>query len=351
MTKALLIVLCFVLASTGRAQALKQSALEAVVNRYVEKQGFSGNILVTKDHTVLLKNNRGTSDINKGFLLASVTKQFVATLILRQVEQKKLNLDDYLIDLLPRIPEAWKAIQLKNLLNHTSGVPDYFEFADIEVLRKAHPTQAQLLTRIQKERLLFSPGKGYAYSNSGYLILGLILERVTGKNWSRLAKEELWTPLQMNHTGIMKETPVRGTDISYDDPSLLFSVGDVYSNLEDLLIWEIAFFSSDSILQQKTKIEMMTPNAAGYGFGLRINQKFGDTVVWHSGHLNGHTCIMEHWVDSNTNVIILTNLDKFDATKMANELFYTTYFGGVPTFSESGTPLISFDGPAELYQD
>jgi CubicO group peptidase (beta-lactamase class C family) len=305
-------------------------AVERMMDRYAgDVPGAS--LLVLRDGNPLFRRSYGLADLENGtaataatnYRLASITKQFTAASILLLVQDDAIGLDEKIRAQLPALPAATESITIRHLLTHTSGLIDYEDvipdgttgqLRDADVLR--------LLTT--QDRTYFAPGTGYRYSNSGYALLALIVERVSGKSFQAFLHERIFQPLGMQHTLAYVREGVAVADRAYGhseidgrwqrtDQSLTSAVlgdGGIYSSIDDLARWDAALYD-DRLLSDASRRLAFTAHTAtddpdvAYGFGWRIT---GDTL-WHSGESIGFRNVIVRYPMQHLTVILLSNRD------------------------------------------
>jgi CubicO group peptidase (beta-lactamase class C family) len=281
------------------------------------------------------------------FLLASVTKQFTAMAIMLLAEQRKLKFDDTLAKFCPEFPDYAKTITIRELLHHTSGLPDYEQLlvgkVDKNYFRSsksppaAHEfTAAEALHKLSRqEKLRFSPGDKFEYSNSGYVVLGQIIERVTGERFAEFLREAIFDPVGMHDTLVVDERGQKAPrlalgyekrnghwlDVSYTPENHIYGEDDVISTVDDLYKWDQALYTerlvSHSTLEMaftpgrtndgkeiKTDI-LKRPNS--YGFGWFISSLDGDKDVEHSGGWAGYVTDILRVPSRRVTAIVLSN--------------------------------------------
>jgi len=302
-------------------------------------------------------------DARTNFRLASFTKQFTAMAIMLLEHDGKLHHDDKLTTFFPDFPAYGKDITIRNLLNHTSGLPDYEDLMEAE-----EKTSGPLWTperQIQDEEVLqllekaskgfFAPGTSWAYSNSGYVMLGLVVAKVSGKPFGGFLAERIFVPLRMNHTllyvkgknevanrayghtrekksGAFKETDQSATSATQGD-------GGVYSNLEDLSQWDDALRNHTLLSEEEMKPALTEVRLAdgsptrwpevphgdngtpakpvSYGFGWFLDAYQGRQRMWHTGSTMGFGTVIERFVGENLTILILCNRTDLDPAKLA----------------------------------
>jgi CubicO group peptidase (beta-lactamase class C family) len=259
------------------------------------------------------------------FQLGSVGKQFTAALVLLLARDSKLSLDDPIGKHLPfAAPEAWQAITVRNLLNHTSGIHDYTEFLDFA--RGGDPKAEETAKSLTGKPLDFAPGTKWAYSNSNYLLLGVLIEKVSGKFYGDLLTERIFKPLGMttarinsdaalipNRAAGYEPTPDGPRNQSYVPPNVnTYADGSVVMSLRDMVKWDAAL-NTDVPLPKDVRDQMWTPatlkdgKKTEYGCGWMVRAVNGRQVIEHGGAWQGFTANISRYVDDKLTVIVLTN--------------------------------------------
>src|ERR1700704_2097244 len=206
------IVIALILATACLAQDKNSSEsvarMEQIIQANVPKQ-FMGTVLLAQDGKILLDKGYGFANLeweipntpSTKFRLGSVTKQFTAASILLLEERDKLSINDPVKKYLPDAPAAWDKITLFHLLTHTSGIPSFTSFPDYEKLEPFAATAEQLVARFRDKPLDFKPGEKWSYSNSGYVLLGYLIEKVSVSSYEKFVRENIFTPLGMKDSG------------------------------------------------------------------------------------------------------------------------------------------------------
>jgi CubicO group peptidase (beta-lactamase class C family) len=267
------------------------------------------------------------------FQTGSVGKQFTATAVMMLVEDGKIHLDDPISKYLPGTPAAWDRVTVRNLLTHTSGVPDYESdsltkkgaaFID---LRKDY-TEAELLQKFEGLPLDFPPGSKWSYSNSGYVLLGFLIHKVTGQFYGDVLQSRIFVPLAMTSTRIISEADIvpnraggyrlLNGDIKNQEwvsPTLNTTAdGALYTNVLDMAKWDAALYT-EKLLKKGSLDQMWSPvrlsdgRTAPYGFGWDVTEINGHRLIEHGGAWQGFTIQISRYVDDKFTVIVLTNLD------------------------------------------
>ena len=257
----------------------------------------------------------------------SMGKQFTATTVMMLVEQGKLSLDDKIKKYFPDAPATWDSITVRNLLSHTSGIKNYTTKG--MDYRKDY-TEDDLVKMAESAPLDFAPGTDWSYSNTGYVLLGILIHKVSGEFYGDFLQEHIFKPLGMSATRIISESDIipnraAGYDLvkgewknqDWVSPSLNTTAdGSLYFTVLDLAKWDAALYT-EKLLKRADLEQMWTiaklndgkPNKGNYGFGWEINKMNGHTLIEHGGAWQGFTTMICRYVDDKLTVVVLTNLD------------------------------------------
>lgn len=297
------------------------------------------SLLVVHHGKPVVRRSWGLADVEArvaatpqtNYRLASVTKQFTAAAILLLAQDNKLFLSDRASKWLPSLPPSARSITLHQLLTHTSGLIDYEDLMPRGTAAQVH--DAGVLKLIEaKDSLYFAPGTSYRYSNTGYSLLALIVERVSGKSFATFLQERIFSPLGMAHTVAHQDgldvvsnrafgyTNEHGTWTRHDQSTTSAVLGDggIYSSVDDMLEWDAAQYDS-RLLNEEWRRVAFTPHTptdkpdVNYGFGWRIT---GETL-WHSGETAGFRNVIVRYPARRLTVVILTNRDEGDPYETA----------------------------------
>jgi CubicO group peptidase (beta-lactamase class C family) len=309
-----------ILAHTSSAQA-PSDPLQQVVKPYVDAQMFMGNVLVAKNGKVIFSKSYGMADLEWSvpnspttrFNIASMTKQFTAASILLLEDRGKLKTDDLVKKYLPDAPASWDKITIYHLLTHTSGIPD-------DAAKYEPGTPDKLV--FNDKPLDFQPGEKWVYTNLGYIVLGYLLERITGQTYEDFVQENVFKPLGMNDSGMFSfvtviprrasgywpgSNGIENADRSFDT-RVGFSSGSLYSSTEDLLRWEEGLFGG-RVLSPASLRKMTTPFKSDYSCGLHVNRVNGLLMIEHDGNNIGFNSDMAYYPEDRIAVIVLANLN------------------------------------------
>jgi CubicO group peptidase (beta-lactamase class C family) len=265
------------------------------------------------------------------FRLGSITKQFTATLVLQLVEKGQLDLNAPVANYLPDYPKPnGDRITIHQLLNHTSGIPGYTELPEFGRTPRHPQKPVEFMKMFSGLQLLFEPGTKFSYSNSGFFLLGVILEKVTGKPYEQLLRERIFEPLGMNQSGYDSTSPIlekraAGYDASLDgysntgylDMGEPYAAGSLYSSVDDLLRWDQALYGE--VLSAASKEKMFTPGLGNYGYAFVIH-KGAVTTVEHGGGINGFNTQITRDIEPRRLYVLLNNTGGAPLVEMVNGL-------------------------------
>lgn len=330
----------------------KAKQIDGLMRRYVDNGQFNGTVLVTDNGKLVFKKGYGLANMewnipnepDHKFRLASLTKQFTAMLIMQLVEQGKLRLDGKITDYLADYPKAaGDKITLHHLLTHTSGIPNYSDLPDYRTFERNRYKPADFIKKFSDLPLKFEPGSAFAYSNSGYVLLGAIIEKVTGKPYEKVLQENIFTPLQMHNTGYdvsYKVLPKRASgyqrwnlvyeNASYIDMSIPYAAGALYSTVEDLALWDQALYT-DKLLSASSKAILFTPYKNGYAYGwgvgkMQVGQlKDSMEVMQHQGAINGFNTSLIRIPKNKQLVVLLDNTGGANLGAIQNNIIKILY--------------------------
>ncbi|MFL5600567.1 MAG: serine hydrolase domain-containing protein [Gemmatimonadaceae bacterium] len=344
----LLLLATFASAECAFAQADK---LDAYIEGEMSKQHIPGlSLAVVQDGKVVKSKAYGLANMELNvratpgtvYQIQSITKSFVACGIMLLVEDGKIGLDDKITKYLSELPQAWSDVTVRQMLTHTSGIPSFVQDqgggAAIVAFAQKTDSSEQIIRWAAARPLKFAPGEGRKYSSTGYHLLGMIIEKVSGKPWGQFLKDRIFTPLGMTSTRVYSQfdiipnraagynhfgdVPVNGLIFT---PAIMESAaGGLVSTVEDMAKWEIAL-EQGKILKASTLAQMAMPiklkndsivqesDGTRYGLGWDLPTWQGHRVMAHGGdHVTGFTAIFARFIDDKVAVIVLTNLMPFD---------------------------------------
>lgn len=336
---AVLLGWCAFLVSSANAQDIA-AKVDEYMNAAVKINSFSGSILVARNGQPLISKGYGMANIELNvpnspdtvFRLGSITKQFTAMGIMLLAERGKLNVNDLACKYVADCPAAWQAITIKNLLTHTSGIPNYTDFPGFAKTTVSPLTTAEMVALLKDKPLEFTPGEKFVYSNSGFYVLGMIIEKTSGKAYADFLQENIFTPLNMKNTAydvsarIVKNRAAgyarqggEFVNASYMDMTIPYAAGALASTVGDLLLWDQALYD-EKLVSRKTLDEIFTPVKNNYGYGWNIGKQFDRREISHGGGIYGFATEISRFPDDKITVIVLCNVQGAPAGRVANDL-------------------------------
>jgi CubicO group peptidase (beta-lactamase class C family) len=255
------------------------------------------------------------------FRLGSITKQFTAMAILILQAEGLLDVQEPTCPYIPDCPAAWRGITIHHLLTHTSRIPNFTDLPEHRNIKATPSPPDQTIARIQDKPLNFQPGEQWRYSNSGYIVLGYIIEQVSGQSYETFLKEKIFEPLRMANTGYEHTdsnlavgytgfTP-RWAKADIIDMSLPYAAGGLYSTVEDLYLWDQALYTKQLVSQELMDL-MFSPHAEmeskwSYGYGWVLGEMNGRPVVGHDGGIYGFATAIMRYPEDRATIIVLSN--------------------------------------------
>ena len=370
MLHRLALVLLIVLPS--RAADLTEE-VDRIAKHYHEQYQFNGAVLVSKSGEVAFKGAYGMANrewniphtADTRFRLGSITKQFTAALILQLVDEGKVDLQAPLSRYVPEYPaKVADRVTVHHLLTHTSGIQSYTSMEGFFENRSRDPYKpVDFLKVFAEEPLTFEPGAKFLYNNSGYFLLGVIIEKTTGMPYEEVLEERIFGPLGMAHSGYDQAAPliekraegydallVEYRNAPYLDMSIPYAAGSLYSTVEDLYTWDRALAAGKVISNEMSNkmfqpYEKMAeaPDAPSYGYGWTVSEmgKPGAegeklTVAGHGGGINGFNTLIQRIPSDGHLIVILNNSPGANLNEMAEKMWSAVYGEPAGALGKSG---------------
>jgi CubicO group peptidase (beta-lactamase class C family) len=308
------------------------SKIDKILNSLTEREAFTGAVLVARNGEVLLSQGYGLADRDKKlpnapqtkYRLGSITKQFTAMAILMLQAQDKLNVQDSICRYISECPVTWQDITIHHLLTHTSGIPNFTDFRDYKATKATPSPPEQTIARFKDKPLNFPPGEQWSYSNSGYIVLGYIIEQASGLPYETFLQQYIFEPLQMKDTGYdhndgslaIGYTGTLGLwrEADYINMTVPYAAGGLYSTVEDLYRWDQALYTERLVSKDLVDL-MFTPHAkmpiadSSYGYGWAVGKMNNHQVVGHGGGIEGFATEIRRYIDDEVTIIVLSNRD------------------------------------------
>ena len=344
---AALVSACIVFSEPPTDAAIAAAA-DRLAAEALSKTGAAGlSVAVARNGKVILSKGYGLAEVEHDvkadrdsmFRMGSITKQFTAAAIMRLVEQGKVGLDEPIAKHLPEYNMQGRVITIRHLLTHTSGIKSYTELKRVMVDEPEREfSHQEMLGMVQNEPLAFEPGTKFAYCNTGYYLLGMIIEKVSGKVYCAYLQDEFFRPLGLTHTRCDSNTEViKGRAQGYtvagerlvNDRGLAtgttFAAGGLLASAHDLVVWADALAGGKVVSPASYKL-MSTPfalvrgGANDYGFGLFIDSFDGHARIQHGGDIFGFNSMLVRFPDDGVTVAVISNSMRVSSTRVAHDL-------------------------------
>ncbi len=319
--------------------------VDEYINALVNLDRFSGSVLISHDGDLLISKGYGMANREHNipntpqtkFRLASITKQFTSMIIMILQEEGKLHVHDSICKYVPDCPELWQDITIHHLMTHTSGIPNFQNFPDNLQYERLPTTVENTVERFKHKELKFTPGVKIRYSSSGYVLLGYIIEQVTGKSYEEVINQYIFGPLEMNNSGYDHPRTIlmhRAAGYSRENNQFLNAIhfemdtphaaGALYSTVEDLFLWDQALYTTQ-LVSQETHDTIFTEQIKigegyGYGYGWMVTELFSRKLARHNGNISGFRTIYSRFPDDKVGIITLSNFEFADIFKINRDL-------------------------------
>lgn len=334
------LLLVILLVSTSAFAASKKEQIDSLLEKYNALRQFNGSVLVANREGVVLKKGYGLANFewqiqntpDTKFRLGSITKQFTSMVIMQLVAEGKIKLDDKVtMHLHDYRADTGDKVTIRHLLTHTSGIPSYTgQPGFFQNVSRDPYSVGEFVKTYASGDLEFEPGTRFAYNNSGYFLLGAVIESVTGKPYEQVVRERIFDPLGMKHSGYDRHAlilPKRASgyqlttngyrNADYLDMSIPYAAGSLYSTVEDLYKWDRALYEN-KLLSAELMVVMWTPLLEDYAFGWNIGPlqlQDGKTklaTIRHNGGINGFNTALLRVPDTRELVVLLDNTSRGD---------------------------------------
>lgn len=316
------------------------------------------SIAVVRGRDTVVMKGYGLADIENEvpataqtvYRIGSVTKQFTSVAIMQLVQQGRLSLDDEITKYVPNAPVHGRKVLVRHLLNHTSGIPSYTDVGPKfgRVMRQDLPHDS-LLAVVRDDSLQFEPGSHFYYNNTGYFLLGMIIEKVTGKKYGEHLRETLFTPNGLTATVYCSESPLirrraRGYNDSpaglvntdYISMDLPYAAGSLCSTVGDLVTWTRLLHSGKlvstaSFAAMTTPVRLTSGRPMSYGFGLSVDTVGSHRRIHHGGGINGFISELAYYPDDSLTIVVLANTSPAPSNQVADQLARVAFGMPFPT--------------------
>jgi CubicO group peptidase (beta-lactamase class C family) len=306
-----------------RMPAQQSSRIMKIASYYYHRDGFMGTVAVARHGELVFEQSYGYANLkpqapftpDTSFPIGSLSKQFTAAAILLLQENGKLKTSDPIARFYKDAPAAWRRITLRNLLTQTSGIPD-FDFS--QAVRQGSRSPEETIRPLTAQPLKFEPGAGFDYANANYVLLGLVIEKVSGESYCRFLKLRIFDPVGLTHTGCgwrsgliphgasgYRPAAQGFVPAEDDDTTGISGAGSLYSTIGDLISWTTALHGGE-VVNHSSLREMTTPFLNGYAYGLEVD---GDKRIGHNGVIDGFSSSVDYLPKTKTVVVVLSNVN------------------------------------------
>lgn len=327
-------------ATSGAVPRDFAARVDSCVAPHVADGSFMGAVLVARNGRVLFERGYGRANLEwdvpdtprTRINLASVTKQFTGLAILQLVAAGKLGFRDSIAEYFAAAPPSWRPITIAELLSHTSGLPGVDSLAEFPKGIATPYTPDELLRVFVHKPLDFPPGTSWKYSNTGYYVLGYVIEKVSGEFYADYLRDHVFEPAGMHDSGYEWNAPIipkraegyvrkggRYLHADYFDMSLAYAAGALYSTAEDLLKWDRAL-AEGTVLAKRTLDSLFTPDSSGYHAGWFVRREHGRVVALHEGSNPGFGDFIARFPESRTLIVVLSNVEDAPVRRITREI-------------------------------
>jgi len=330
------LIAILLLAATSKSTHGVAAQIDRMMNEAIRGGPAAGaTIAVVKGGQTIIAKGYGYANVeleaaasaDTVYHIDSITKHLTAAAILQLAEQKKLSLDDSVTAYVPQLPPSWKNVRIRHLLNHTSGSESYTSLPDWGPQERLDMSHDAILALVRDAPFHFEPGASWRYNNTGFYLLGMVIEKVTGRPYAEAMRQRIFEPLGMDATrscgfrGVVKQRAsgyevdhgklVNAEPMSWDAP---FAGGGLCSTVLDLVRFERALedhriFGDSMLTMMRTPTMLSDGIAVDYGFGTRLGNLGGHRIVGHTGNGGGFRNVFERFPDDDLTIVVLTNAD------------------------------------------
>jgi len=351
----LIMMVLLLFASNSLSQLVQPSEkelddLNQRINTYMEENIIPGALVaVASRGKILHLKSYGMANVELSvpvsdstvFEIGSISKQFVTAAVMMLVQENKLGLDDPIHQFLPSLPSEWLGVTIRHLMTHTSGIPDYEEIRTYDVYR-FRLTPEEVIKIAHSRPMDFAPGSGYYYSNTGYFILSMIVERIEGQPLGQVLNTRIWKPLGMTQTRLADpERIIHHRAAGYwvnkvgelinrnpTETSSTLGAGGILSSVHDMVKWDESLYGNQLFTNEsKTKLwtQNILPNgdSTGYGFGWRVRPYKGLRQIEHGGMVAGFVARFSRYPDQEAVVIVFMNRYRVSSNRLSKAVLHT----------------------------
>ncbi len=336
------IVVACVLASSIALAADTEKDLREYFEETCHSKNFMGSVAVALDGKIIFSDACGWADaewqvkntVDTRFRTGSIAKQFTAASVLLLQEQGKFELSDPIGKYLPDLPESWRSATIHQLLTHTSGIPTYTQGPVFERMSRLGATPAEMIDSVRDQPLNFRHGSQFKYNNTGYIVLGMLIEKVSGMPYERFVKENVFDRAGMKDSGFDEQHKIiprraRGYSLykgglqnaDFLDTTSAWSAGGFYTTVNDLVLWSEALahqkvLNADSTQRMFSVYPETILQGMHYGYGVVLAERFGHTLQYHGGGITGFQSVLQRYPEIKLVIAVLSNEDAGDNSEV-----------------------------------
>jgi D-alanyl-D-alanine carboxypeptidase len=329
-------VIAYVLLATSIALAADtEKELQTSFRQPCNSQKFMGAVAVAVNGKIVFSDACGWADaewdvkntVDTRFRTGSIAKQFTASAVLLLHEHRKFELTDPIGKFLPDLPQSWRDVTIHQLLTHTSGIPTYTVSPVLERLSRLGATPQEMIDSVRDKPLDFAHGAQFKYNNTGYILLGMLIEKVSGRSYERFVQENIFERVGMKDSGFDDQhqiiprrargyTLINGSlqNADFLDTTSAWSAGGFYTTVNDLVVWNEALahqrlLNADSTQRMLSVYPETALQGMHYGYAVVLAERFGHKLQYHGGGITGFQSVLQRYPDVGLVIAILSNVD------------------------------------------
>lgn len=330
------------LASSFAIAADTQKELQAYFQKSCDSKKFMGAVEVALNGKIVYSDACGWADaewnvknaVDTRFRTGSIAKQFTAAAVLLLHEQGRVSITDPIGKYLPELPESWCSATIHQLLTHTSGIPTYTEGPIFERMSRTGATPKEMVDSVRDKPLTFPHGKQFRYNNTGYIVLGMLIEKISGMSYDRFVQENIFDRVGMADSGFDEQHKIiprraRGYSLikgalqnaDFLDTTSAWSAGGFYTTVGDLVVWSEALahqklLNADSTQRMFAVYPETVLQGMHYGYAVVLAERFGHALQYHGGGITGFQSVLQRYPQRGLVIAILSNVDPGDDSEV-----------------------------------
>jgi CubicO group peptidase (beta-lactamase class C family) len=311
---------------------------------------MNGKVVFEKAYGIADEDWNAHNTTTTKFRIASLSKQFTAACVLLLQERGRLRVQDPISRYLAGLPKTWQSTTIHQLRTHTSGIPNYTDSSQLPTINRTGATPQEMIALVADKPLDFKPGSQWHYSNTGYILLGMLIEKVSGEPYAEFLKSNIFERLDMKNSGYDRATDILKERASgyrikngglanadFIDMTIPYTAGGIYSTVEDMYRWNEALaqdgklLSADSLKQMFTEYPEATYQGQHYGYGVVISrQKFGKLLYYHGGGVEGFSSSIQRYPSERVCIVVLSNLGSLKPWELGDYIAADIFHQALP---------------------